>query len=65
MERVRQLAAHLTGKSNILQNHSDDIVITMAIRSPLCKANKGAFKDARQVYNLVNNQGAGSTPSQN
>lgn len=27
----------------------DDVVITMAIRSPLCKAKKGAFKDAMYV----------------
>jgi len=27
----------------------DDVVITMAIRSPLCKAKKGGFKDMRRV----------------
>jgi hypothetical protein len=25
----------------------DDVVITLAIRSPLCKARKGGFKDTR------------------
>jgi acetyl-CoA acyltransferase 1 len=34
-----------------LQNQSpDDVVITLAIRSPLCKARKGGFKDTRYVY---------------
>lgn len=34
-----------------LQNQSpDDVVITLAIRSPLCKAGKGGFKDTRCVY---------------
>jgi len=27
----------------------DDVVITMAIRSPLCKAKKGGFRDMRRV----------------
>jgi acetyl-CoA acyltransferase 1 len=39
MERVKQLAAHLTGsskgKATLEQKHPDDVVITMAIRSPL------------------------------
>jgi acetyl-CoA acyltransferase 1 len=51
MDRIKQLASHLTGSAKgaaALQAKSpDDIVITMAIRSPLCKAKKGAFKDAR------------------
>ena len=33
-----------------LQNQSpNDVVITLAIRSPLCKARKGGFKDTRCV----------------
>lgn len=33
-----------------LQSRSpDDVVITLAIRSPLCKARKGGFKDTRYV----------------
>ncbi|KAF8640436.1 hypothetical protein AX17_000101 [Amanita inopinata Kibby_2008] len=50
MERVKQLAAHLTDTSGLPvlgRKNPDDIVITMAIRSPLCKSKKGAFKDAR------------------
>jgi acetyl-CoA acyltransferase 1 len=27
------------------QKHPDDVVITLAIRTPLTKANKGGFKD--------------------
>lgn len=50
MDRIKQVAAHLTGTSGVagLERKSpDDVVITMAIRSPLCKAKKGGFKDAR------------------
>ncbi|KAF9527789.1 Thiolase, N-terminal domain-containing protein [Crepidotus variabilis] len=51
MDRVKQLAAHLKGSSTGLAalevKRADDVVITLAIRSPLCKAKKGGFKDAR------------------
>ncbi|KAG5647580.1 hypothetical protein DXG03_008933 [Asterophora parasitica] len=51
MERIKQLAAHLTGPSSgraaLERKSPDDVVITMAIRSPLCKAKKGGFRDAR------------------
>ncbi|KAK7059130.1 hypothetical protein VNI00_001756 [Paramarasmius palmivorus] len=50
MNRVKQIAAHLSGTSGVasLEKKSpDDVVIVMAIRSPLCKAKKGGFKDAR------------------
>ncbi|KAJ7042406.1 Thiolase, N-terminal domain-containing protein [Mycena alexandri] len=51
MERVRQLAAHLTSSSKGLaaleRKSQDDIVITFAMRSPLTKAKRGGFKDAR------------------
>ncbi|KDQ63448.1 hypothetical protein JAAARDRAFT_29469 [Jaapia argillacea MUCL 33604] len=51
MERVKQLASHFTGSSKGLaaleKKSPDDVVITMAIRSPLCKARKGGFKDTR------------------
>ncbi|KAK2461634.1 hypothetical protein APHAL10511_006097 [Amanita phalloides] len=50
MERVKQLAAHFASPSGLgaLERKSPgDVVITMAIRSPLCKASKGGFKDAR------------------
>lgn len=57
MERVKQLAAHFTGSSSGLSSlqskHPDDVVITLAIRSPLCKAKKGGFKDARYAFNLL------------
>ncbi|KAF9466250.1 Thiolase, N-terminal domain-containing protein [Collybia nuda] len=51
MERVKQLAAHLSGSATgvaaLERKSPDDVVITMAIRSPLCKAKKGGFRDAR------------------
>ncbi|KAF8745133.1 hypothetical protein AX14_010593 [Amanita brunnescens Koide BX004] len=50
MERVKQLAAQFANPSGLgaLERKApDDVVITMAIRSPLCKAKKGGFKDAR------------------
>lgn len=53
MQRIKQVAAHLTGTnvglSNLETKSPDDVVITLAIRSPLCKAKKGGFKDARLV----------------
>ena len=54
MERVKQLAAHLAsstkGIASLHRERPDDVVITMAIRSPLCKARKGGFKDARYAW---------------
>ncbi|KAL1707365.1 Thiolase, N-terminal domain-containing protein [Schizophyllum commune] len=50
MERVKQFAAQLGvgyGVTALERNSADDVCITMAIRSPLCKARKGGFKDAR------------------
>ncbi|KXN90082.1 3-ketoacyl-CoA thiolase B, peroxisomal [Leucoagaricus sp. SymC.cos] len=49
MERIKQLAGHFnpTGIAALERKHTDDVVITMAIRSPLCKAKKGGFRDAR------------------
>ncbi|KAJ7293418.1 Thiolase, N-terminal domain-containing protein [Mycena rebaudengoi] len=51
MERVKQLAAHLISPSKGLaaleRKSPDDVVITFAMRSPLCKAKRGGFKDAR------------------
>jgi acetyl-CoA acyltransferase 1 len=51
LQRLKQLSLHLTGSSAtrltaLEQKRSDDVVITMAIRSPLTKAKKGALKDA-------------------
>ncbi|BGP30696.1 hypothetical protein JCM10296v2_002453 [Rhodotorula toruloides] len=34
-----------TGKSKLLKKSPDDVVITMAVRTPLQKARKGGFKD--------------------
>ncbi|KAI0320453.1 3-ketoacyl-CoA thiolase [Amylostereum chailletii] len=49
MERIRQLASHLSGSPtvDIYRKSPDDVVITTAIRSPLCKARKGGFKDMK------------------
>ena len=48
MQRIKQVSAHLTGGLSALERKDpDDVVITLAIRSPLCKAKKGGFKDAR------------------
>ncbi|KAI9513058.1 thiolase [Russula earlei] len=41
------------GSSNLTalqRKNLDDVVVTMAIRSPLCKAKKGGFKDMRRVF---------------
>ncbi|KAI0673345.1 3-ketoacyl-CoA thiolase [Trametes maxima] len=52
IERVKQVASHLApgtnkGRAALLRNSPDDVVITMAFRSPLCKAKKGGFKDTK------------------
>jgi len=51
MERVKQLVSHLApgngGLAALERKSLDDVVITMAIRSPMCKAKKGGFKDMR------------------
>jgi acetyl-CoA acyltransferase 1 len=52
LDRIKQLSSHLTGAPKggvdaLLVKNPDDIVITMAIRSPLCKAKKGGLKDTR------------------
>lgn len=38
-------ARSASGKETILQRHPDDVVITLAVRTPMCKASKGALKD--------------------
>lgn len=50
MDRIKQVVSHLTpgssgGVAALQRKSPDDVVITMAIRSPLCKAKKGGFKD--------------------
>lgn len=50
MERVKSFASQLTGASGraaLERKSPDDVVITLAVRSPLCKARKGGFKDTR------------------
>ncbi|KAH9942932.1 3-ketoacyl-CoA thiolase [Amylocystis lapponica] len=52
MDRVKQLVSHLSpgstkGAAALQQKSPDDVVITMAIRSPLCKAKKGGLKDMK------------------
>jgi hypothetical protein len=56
MQRLKQLTAHLAsspvGVTALQRELPDDVVITMAIRSPLCKAKKGGFRDARYARSM-------------
>jgi len=58
MQRIKQISSHLAGSAPgkglaaLEQKRADDVVITLAIRSPLCKAKKGGFKDARFVLQV-------------
>lgn len=48
MQRLKQISSHLyppSGVAALQEKRPDDVVITMAIRSPLTKAKKGALKD--------------------
>lgn len=52
-ERISSIVRHLTPGtplSNIQAKNADDIVITLAIRTPLTKAKKGGFKDTSLEY---------------
>ncbi|GAD95017.1 acetyl-CoA C-acyltransferase [Paecilomyces variotii No. 5] len=53
-ERLSSLLSHLKGGSSgvsaITQKNPDDIVITLALRTPLAKAKKGGFKDTDLDY---------------
>ncbi|KAJ8108818.1 hypothetical protein ONZ43_g6311 [Nemania bipapillata] len=52
-ERVSSLLKHLSPNSPlaaITSKSPDDIVITLAIRTPLCKGKKGGFKDTSLEY---------------
>ncbi|KAK5174279.1 3-ketoacyl-CoA thiolase with broad chain length specificity [Saxophila tyrrhenica] len=46
-ERLSQVAAHVnsTGSNAVLQKHPDDIVVTTALRTAICKGGRGQFKD--------------------
>ncbi|EGO58531.1 3-ketoacyl-CoA thiolase [Neurospora tetrasperma FGSC 2508] len=53
VERLGSILKHLTpgtALSNITAKNPDDIVITLAIRTPLTKAKKGGFKDTSLEY---------------
>ena len=39
------------------RKNADDVVVTMAIRSPLCKAKKGGFRDMRLVIFFISHAG--------
>ena len=52
MDRLEQLVSQLTpgstkGLEALQAKSPDDVVITMAIRSPMCKAKKGGLKDTK------------------
>ncbi|KZT54744.1 thiolase [Calocera cornea HHB12733] len=59
MDRLKQLTSHFapsssspspggsSGLPKLEQKHPDDVVIVLAVRSPLCKAWRGALKDTR------------------
>ncbi|OGM44497.1 acetyl-CoA C-acyltransferase [Aspergillus bombycis] len=59
-DRLNSILSHLkggnTGLSAITQKNPDDVVITLALRTPLTKAGKGGFKDTELdhiVYSLL------------
>ncbi|KAH8678944.1 Thiolase, N-terminal domain-containing protein [Tricladium varicosporioides] len=53
-ERLSSILKHLTpgssGLSSITSKNADDVVITLAIRTPLAKGFKGGFKDTQLDY---------------
>ncbi|KAF7585784.1 hypothetical protein BBP40_010087, partial [Aspergillus hancockii] len=55
-ERLNSILSHLKGGSNglsaITQKNPDDVVITLALRTPLAKAVKGGFKDTELDHML-------------
>ncbi|KAJ2905504.1 3-ketoacyl-CoA thiolase peroxisomal [Zalerion maritima] len=52
VERVTSIFKHLSGSpiNHITSKNADDIVITLAVRTPLTKAKKGSFKDTTLEY---------------
>ena len=53
---LSQLSPSKSGISAITQKNPDDVVITLAIRTPLTKGKKGGFKDTDldyMVYSLL------------
>ncbi|KAI9374987.1 Thiolase, N-terminal domain-containing protein [Aspergillus egyptiacus] len=53
-ERLNSILSHLRpgnkGVATITQKNPDDVVITLALRTPLTKARKGGFKDTELDY---------------
>lgn len=53
-ERLSSILSHLRGSSSgvnaITQKNPNDVVITLALRTPLTKARKGGFKDTELDY---------------
>ncbi|SPO01525.1 probable POT1 - acetyl-CoA C-acyltransferase, peroxisomal [Cephalotrichum gorgonifer] len=52
-ERVGSILKHInpsSGLEDVLSKKPDDIVITLAVRTPLCKAHKGGFKNTSLEY---------------
>ncbi|KAI2602183.1 thiolase [Hypoxylon sp. NC1633] len=52
-QRVNNILKHLSPDSplaSITSKNPDDVVITLAIRTPLCKGKKGGFKDTSVEY---------------
>ena len=53
LDRLRQISSQLTGSSSppkggvaaLTEKHPDDVVFTMAARTPLGRQYKGQFKD--------------------
>ena len=53
VERVASILKHITPGSSlahVTSKNPDDVVITLAIRTPLCKGKKGGFKDTSVEY---------------
>jgi hypothetical protein len=48
-ERLSQVASHISGLNNVTQKHPDDIVVTSALRTAICKGGRGQFKDTAAV----------------
>jgi hypothetical protein len=47
MAHTNQSSSSPKGLSVHEKKHPNDVVVTLAIRSPLCRARKGGFKDTR------------------
>jgi hypothetical protein len=57
-ERLQQFLSHLkpgntTGLAALSQKNPDDVVITLAVRTPLTKARKGGLKDTTLEHMLL------------